>query len=47
VPLAEHDDMIKTFPSDRADQPFSMSILPLAIAARLAYHESPSHEDAG
>jgi hypothetical protein len=28
VPLAEHDDMIKTFPSDRADQPFSMSILP-------------------
>jgi hypothetical protein len=28
VSLAEHDDMIKTFPSDRADQPFSMSILP-------------------
>ena len=28
VPLAEHDDMIKAFPSDRADQPFSMSILP-------------------
>jgi hypothetical protein len=28
VPLAEHDDMIKAFPSDRAYQPFSMSILP-------------------
>ena len=27
VSLAEHDDMIKAFPSDRADQPFSMSIL--------------------
>ena len=28
VSLAEDDDMIKTFPSDRADQPFGMSILP-------------------
>jgi hypothetical protein len=28
VPVAEHDDMIKAFPSDRADQPLSMSILP-------------------
>ena len=28
VPLAEDDDMIKTFPSDRANQPFRMSILP-------------------
>ena len=27
-PLAKDDDMVKTFPSDRADQPFSMSILP-------------------
>ena len=26
--LAEDDDLIKTFPSDRADQPFGMSILP-------------------
>ena len=26
--LAEHDDMIKTFPPDRANQPFRMSILP-------------------
>jgi hypothetical protein len=28
VSLAEDDDIIKAFPSDRADQPFSMSILP-------------------
>ena len=28
MPLAEHDDMIKTFPSDRADQPLHMPILP-------------------
>src|ERR1700687_6151772 len=28
VPRAEHDDMIKTFPSDRAYQPFGISILP-------------------
>ena len=28
MPLAENDDMIKAFPSDRADQPFSMSVLP-------------------
>ena len=26
--LAEDDDMIKTFVSDRADQPFRMAILP-------------------
>ena len=28
MPLAEHDDMIKAFPSDRANQPFRMAILP-------------------
>jgi len=28
VPLAEYDDMIKAFPSDRANHPFRMSILP-------------------
>ena len=28
VPLAKDDDMVKTFPPDRANQPFSMSILP-------------------
>ena len=28
VSLAEDDDMIKAFPSDRSDHPFRMSILP-------------------
>ena len=28
MPLAEDDDMVKTFPSDRANQSFRMSILP-------------------
>jgi hypothetical protein len=31
VLLAEDDDMIKTFPSDRANQPFRMSILPWRV----------------
>src|ERR1700694_5861820 len=34
VPLAEHDDMIKTFPSDRTDQSFSVSILPWGARRR-------------
>jgi hypothetical protein len=28
MPLAEDDDMVKTFPSDRTNQSFRMSILP-------------------
>jgi hypothetical protein len=28
MPLAKHDEMIKAFASDRADEPFRMSILP-------------------
>jgi hypothetical protein len=28
VPLAEHDDMVKTFPSDRADKPLGIAVLP-------------------
>ncbi len=28
MPLAEDGDMVKTFPPDRADQSFCMSILP-------------------
>jgi len=31
MPLAEDNDMIKTFPSDRADQPIRMSILPWRV----------------
>ena len=28
VALAEHNNVVKAFPSDRTDQPFSISILP-------------------
>jgi len=28
VALAEHNNVVKAFPADRADQPFSISILP-------------------
>ena len=28
VPLAEHDDVVKTFPPDRTDRPFTISVLP-------------------
>ena len=28
MPLAKDDDMVKTFASDRADQPFTLSVLP-------------------
>ena len=33
VSFAEDDDMIKTFPSDRANQSFCMSILPWRLGA--------------
>jgi hypothetical protein len=28
MPLAEHDNMVKTFPADRTDRPFTISVLP-------------------
>ncbi len=28
MPLAKYDDMVKAIPSDRADQPFTISVLP-------------------
>ncbi len=28
MPLAEHDNVVKTFPPDRTDRPFTVSILP-------------------
>src|SRR5262249_29445582 len=28
MPLAKHHDMVKAFPSDRPDQPFTIAILP-------------------
>src|SRR3979490_2621179 len=28
MPLAEHDNVVKTFPQDRTDRPFTISVLP-------------------
>src|SRR6201996_9635566 len=28
VPLAEHDNVVKAFPADRTDRPFTISVLP-------------------
>jgi hypothetical protein len=28
MPLAEHDDVVKTFPADRTDRPFTIPVLP-------------------
>src|SRR5882757_2355785 len=28
LPLAEHDNVVKTFPPDRTDRPFTISVLP-------------------
>src|ERR1700722_1812295 len=34
VALAEHNNVVKAFPSDRTDQPFSISILPRGARRR-------------
>ena len=28
MPLAEHDNVVKTFPADRTDRPFTIPVLP-------------------
>jgi hypothetical protein len=34
VALAEHNNVVKAFPADRTDQPFSISILPRGARRR-------------
>jgi hypothetical protein len=34
MPLAEHNNVVKAFPSDRTDQPFSISVLPWGARRR-------------
>src|SRR6266403_4346960 len=34
MPLAEHDNVVEAFPSDRTDQPFSISVLPWGARRR-------------
>jgi hypothetical protein len=36
MPFARHDDMIKTLPSDRADQPYRTAVLPRRARRRWA-----------
>src|ERR1700680_308848 len=49
VSLAEHNNVVKAFPADRTDQPFSISILPRGARRRRsianAYRSKPSDED--
>jgi hypothetical protein len=41
MPLAEHDNVVKTFPPDQTDRPFTIPVLPLADP------ECPSPEGGG
>src|SRR5271168_4284081 len=49
VALAEHNNVVKAFPADRTDQPFSISILARGARRRRsiadAYRSKPSDED--
>ena len=49
MPLAEHDNVVKAFPSDRADESFSKSVLPWGTWRRRSiantYRSKSSDED--
>ena len=49
MPLAEHNNVVKAFPADRTDQPFSISILPRGARRRRsiadAYRSEPADKD--
>src|SRR3979411_609230 len=49
VPFAEYNDVVKAFPADRTDQPFSISILPRGAWRRRliadAYRSEPANKD--
>src|SRR6266481_4150720 len=49
VPLSEHNNVVKAFPSDRTDQPFGVSILPRGAWRRWsvanAHRSTSSDED--
>jgi hypothetical protein len=47
VALAEHNNVVKAFPADRTDQPFSISILPRGSAATSVDRECPLIEAFG
>src|SRR5260221_4680453 len=48
VPLSEHNNVVKAFPSDRTDQPFGISILPRGARRRWSVasaHRSKSSDE--
>src|ERR1700730_9240924 len=49
VALAEHNNVVKAFPADRTDQPFSISILPRGARRRRSiadsYRSEPADKD--
>src|ERR1700730_15478905 len=49
MPLAEHNNVVKALPSDRADESFSKSVLPWGTCRRRSiakiHLSKPSHED--
>src|ERR1700730_17962480 len=47
VSLPEHDDVVETLPSDRADQPFDISILPWGSRRRRPITDADAFEASG
>src|ERR1700724_2417130 len=45
--LAEHDEMVETLPSDRADQPFDVSVLPRRSRCRRPITDTHALEASG
>src|SRR6202021_3597928 len=46
VPLSEHDNVVKAFPSDRTDSPFSISVLPRGARRRRSIADAHRSESA-
>src|SRR4030081_1642250 len=46
VPFAEYNDVVKAFPADRTDQPFSISILPRGARRRWSIADAHRSESA-
>src|ERR1700680_1914086 len=46
VPLSEHNNVVKAFPSDRTDQPFGISILPRGARRRRSIADAYRSESA-
>ena len=40
MPIAQYDCLVKTFPADRTDQSFDVSILPWAVIGRFDFFDT-------